>query len=404
MTPILDIHSLQKKLGAEFLTYGLGRETAVELVQDFGSYEIEYAAIRQRVAILHEPQRGILRLAGKDCKDFLHRLTTQDINKMKGGDTRRAFQLNDKGRIVADMIIHHGDADTWLETDIHDIAPLKKLLDDKLFSEDLIIEDWSAKRVAFLVQGPATLPLLKALDLKDHFGMMDMPGTTHVIELLRHKISAYRYEPCGVLGVRLLVPTENAAEIYTKLLEAAGVELDAPLMIDPVQNPEAAAQAAEQRRNTLRGRPIGWHAFNTARIEAGSPLFHVDFGTDSIPAETSLLDETVSFTKGCYLGQEIVARMKNLGHPKRVIVGIRCENEALPIAGTQVIQSVEKEGVSQGQVVGAITSSTISPLLGGTAIALASVKWDVREPGTKIVVAAEGKLVPATVQPLKFAM
>ena len=113
---IASIASQQEKLGATFLEFGPTDSTdVVQIAQDFGHFQAEYAAIRQRVAILHEPQRGVLRFTGKDRQDFLHRLTTQDIRTMKGGDTKRTFQLNDKGRIIADVMVHHGDVDTWLE-------------------------------------------------------------------------------------------------------------------------------------------------------------------------------------------------------------------------------------------------------------------------------------------------
>jgi folate-binding protein YgfZ len=141
---------------------------------------------------------------------------------------------------------------------------------------------------------------------------------------------------------------------------------------------------------------MGWAEFNTARIEAGSPLFHVDFGADCLPHETSLLDETTSFTKGCYIGQEIVARMQNLGHPKRLLVGLRFDDARLPVAGSQVFDHEDR-----GTVIGAITSSTISPMRGHTAIAIAMIKWGKHRPNTKVVVPAEGQMVEAAVRGLR---
>lgn len=409
------IASQQEKLGATFLEFGPAPHSStgtapssgasgvsgasggepVKIVETFGQFQAEYAAIRQRVAILHEPQRGVLRFTGKDTKDFLHRLTTQDIRGMKGGDSKRTFQLNDKGRIIADVMVHHGDLDTWLEGDRFDLPGVAKLLESRVFSEDMVIEDWRDQRVSISVIGPATLPLLRAMGMEENHPILNMPGTHHVLHLCGSFVSAYRHDSAGVPGVRLLVPTADAARIHADLIEAAGYE-DAPL--DPLADPKAAADAAAARRTGLRGRPIGWLAYNTARIEAGYPLYHIDFGSDSLPAETSLLDQAVSFTKGCYLGQEIVARMQHLGHPKRVLVGIRCADDRLPIAGAQVMEA----GGTQGNVIGAVTSSTLSPMLGSIAIGFASVKWGFHEPGTEVTVAAEGQLVTAKVQGLKF--
>ena len=119
-------------------------------------------------------------------------------------------------------------------------------------------------------------------------------------------------------------------------------------------------------------RPIGWAAFNAARVEAGRPVFGIDFdgaplssaapgskedsGSGSLPAETGLFDRAVSITKGCYLGQEIVARMHARGQVARRVVGIRMEGDALPIAGAQIMDE-------DSNTVGVVTSSTVSPIL-----------------------------------------
>lgn len=393
MTPLRQI---QQQAGAQFTPFGEG-DHAVDLVESFGRYPAEYAAIRQRVGILHLPQRGLLRLAGPDVKDFLHRLLTQDINAMTGGGTRRAFQLNHKGRIVADPIVHHGDIDTWLEVDRVDVQPLHDLLQSRHFAEDLTIEDWSDRRVAIALQGPAAPALLQAVadEGEDASAPANMPGTHHVLRLGGVHVTVYRWDDCGVPGLRLMIPTDAADALYAKLLTAAG--------FDAARESEPDETYAIQRRQTLRGRPVGWAAYNTARIEAGTPLFHIDFGPDSLPAETGLLEQAVSFTKGCYLGQEIVARMKHLGHPRRVLVGLRTNADALPITGAQVFAAAPQEQtLAAGPVVGGVTSSTVSPLLGQVAIAFAVVKWGSHQPDTLLLTAAEGKLVQARVQGLRF--
>lgn len=341
------------------------------IVQSFGAYEAEYAAIRRSAMLMLEPQRAILRLTGRDVKDFLHRLTTQAINPMTGGQTCRAFQLDHKGRLIADMVIHHGDIDTWLELDLFDLKPLHQLLDSRLFGEDVTIADWSDRWLTMSIHGPAALAILKKASQQPSAveRMFEMPQTHHVIRLANASVTAYRHDPCGQQqspGVRLMIPPDQATEVYRQLTAAP---------------PDGQAAI-----------PGGWLAYNTARIEAGTPLFHVDFGHDCLPAETGLLDQTVSFTKGCYLGQEIVARMQNLGHPKRVMAAIKMGDDRLPVEGTPLLDAVTR------QPVGGITSSTVSPLLGATAIALGMVKWSHRAAGTSLLALAEGQSVPATVQ------
>jgi folate-binding protein YgfZ len=150
-----------------------------------------------------------------------------------------------------------------------------------------------------------------------------------------------------------------------------------------------------------RARPAGWHAYNIARIEAGTPLHHVDFGTESLPHESGVIGERVSFRKGCYLGQEVVARMESLGKPKQRLVGLRIAEDALPVAGSPVFE-LGADG-APGNPVGSITSSTLSPMLGASSVAFAMVRTAHAEPGTVLGVPAEGVRATATVQPrLRF--
>jgi len=408
------IHTLEADAGAEFLNYG-PPEGPVEVAESFGQFEAEYAAIRQRVAIMHLPHRAVLSFTGGDRQDFLHRMLTQEMNALKGGATTRAFQLNVKGRILADLIVHHGDASTWLEMDRFDMPDVMALYDSHLFADDVVMEDWTAQRTGLALHGPAAIDLLREVCDQDPQPMADMPNTHHVLTIEGAHVTVYRRDVCGVPGFGLWVPSEHATAVYEVLLKAAGYEANAP---DPATDREAAAAFAQRRRESLRGRPVGWSAFNTARIEAGSPIFHIDFGRDSIPAETGILDEAVSFTKGCYLGQEIVARMHSLGHAKRVLVGLHVESDDLPLAGSQVVEPVQNDdtdspgatskgvasegGASGGHnPVGGITSSAYSPIL-GRPVVFAVMKWGQHTPGKQVLVPTESGLAKATAQGLRF--
>lgn len=380
------LHEMLDADGAEWMPYG-SEEQHVSMPASFDVYEAEYAAIRQRVAVMHWPQRGLLRFTGEDVKDYLNRMLTQDIAKATGGTTVRSFLLTDKGRVLADMLVHHGDMDTWLEMDVFDIPAVQKLLEDRLFAEDVTIENISDQRRLISLYGPAALPALEAVaDEKLPDVLQRQSPASHAVVPLADGVpaSCFRFDIGSVYALHAWVPTEAAADVWRRLVNAVGYDPQA----------EKDAEFAEQRRQGLRGRPVGWLAFNTARIEEGRPMFHIDFGTDSLPGETGVLDEACSFTKGCYIGQEVVARMKNLGHPKQIVVKLQFEADTLPVAGEQVLADRE------GKQVGVVSSSTVSPLAGGKALALAVVKWGRHESGGKLIVPAEGKMVEATVQPL----
>ncbi|MEQ9461060.1 MAG: glycine cleavage T C-terminal barrel domain-containing protein [Phycisphaeraceae bacterium] len=387
-------HDHLTSLGAEFLTYGPDADSAVHLAEHLGAFEAEYAAIRRRVGILALPQQAILHASGIDRQDFLHRMVTQNINALEPGQTTRCFQLDGKGRILADILVHHGGDDTWLEMDRFRLDSVHQLLDSRLFSEDVTLEPQPDARLFLALIGPAALRLLAAAAIHTVEGMTpddlgSMPRTTHVLNIGTALVSATRWDMAGELAIRLAVPTEHAVEVHQTLLDAAGYE----------PNAEVDADFGQRRRDSLRGRPIGWAAYNTARIEAGEVLFGVDFGTDCRPAEAgkTVMDQTVSFTKGCYLGQEVVARMHNLGHPKRLLIGLTIESDKLPVAGSQVLKAGD-DGPTL-DVVGGITSSTLSPLRGGLAMAIAMVKWGHHRPGNKLYATELGQPVEALAGP-----
>jgi folate-binding protein YgfZ len=162
-------------------------------------------------------------------------------------------------------------------------------------------------------------------------------------------------------------------------------------------------------------RPVGWAAFNATRIEGGRPLFGIDFDgaplptampgkreeppadapLGALPAETGMFDRAVSVTKGCYLGQEIVARMHARNQVARQVVGLRLESDLLPMSGSQIFDD-------QSNTIGLITSSTVSPVLSNVAICLATVKKSHIAAGSRVKVPAEGAIRDAEVVPLPF--
>jgi folate-binding protein YgfZ len=211
-------------------------------------------------------------------------------------------------------------------------------------------------------------------------GLALEPGHAAAAPVAGYEIDVARSDTTGEIGLVLFVPRDGLTDVWDALLGAG--------------EPEGEAKAAPRFV-----RPVGWFAYNIARIEAGTPLFHVDFGPENLPHETGVLRERVCFTKGCYLGQEVVARMESLGRPKQQLVGLKVEGVRLPMAEAQVFAG-DDEGL--GTPIGVVTSSTPSPMLGAKPIAFAMVKSAHADPGTSVRVMAEGEAAPATVGPLRF--
>lgn len=361
---------------AEFITYGPPDDAGLvtcEIVATLGSVEAEYAALRRGAGVFDAPHRGTLRLRGSERLDFLDRMVTQKIRDMTAGQSRAAFWLNRKGRIEADLLVADLGDETLVDVDVHQAASTATALDAYLFTEDVELTDVTSGTHRIAIHGPRAAEALASAGF-DATAME--PGTAQRGTIAGTEVAVVRRDDAGAPGFELFLPKDAAVGVWDALLRADDV-------------------LAEGRR---RIRPVGWYAYNIARIEAGTPLFNVDFGTTNLPHETGVVRDRVSFAKGCYLGQEVVARLENLGKPKQVLVGLRVEQDLLPVAGGQVF---EQSGDSFGDQVGVVTSSAISPLLGARPVAFAMIRSTHADPGTTLVVNAEGGQAEAAVGALR---
>jgi len=357
-----------------------------EIVAGYGLLELEYAAFRRGAAVMDMAHRGTIAVRGADRVDFLNRMVTQELKDIAAGDVRAGFWLNRKGRIVADLLfVHVPDADgtpplTLVDVDIHDAALVVSTLHSFLFAEDVQITDESALWGRLAVHGPEGGALLSNAGVDD----VALEALNQDARCVRSTIAGVaavfaRRDQCGSPGVEIFLPREAAGRAWDALVSQHDV----------------------QEIGRRRARPAGWHAYNIARIEAGTPLHHVDFGPDNLPHESGILHARTSFKKGCYPGQEVVARMESLGKPKQRLVALRMTEDALPTAGSPVFER-GADG-EPGNPVGAVTSSTLAPMLGAASVAFAMVRTAHSEPGAVLLVPAEGGRATATVQPgLRF--
>lgn len=420
-SPLTQLH---QQAEASFLAYAPAGATPApgdppqriaQVVETFGELEGEYAALRKGCVLLDLPQRGTLRVEGADRIDFLNRLVTQELKDastargaapapgLRPFHARRAFWLNRKGRIDADLRLIELPEEMLIDVDVLVAAGAASSLGSFLFSEDVRIQDATDTMHRLAVHGPTAPALLRATS-EPHSGppVADLhPGLACVVLIGGRRVVVLRDDTTGDPGLELFMSVDHVAEIYQQLLERG---LD---------------DGAGATHPAMRLRPAGWHAYNIARIEGGTPLFNLDFGPRSLPHETGVLRDRVSFTKGCYLGQEVVARMESLGHPKQHLVALRIAPpaappppplhaavspgarapDAQPITGAPLIAP----GDATRTPVGAITSSTRSPMLGDAIIAFAQVRWDLTTPGTELLVDTDAGWASAIVQPvLKF--
>ncbi|HET6246791.1 MAG TPA: glycine cleavage T C-terminal barrel domain-containing protein [Tepidisphaeraceae bacterium] len=368
--PLRDLH---EKNNAEFQPYA-----AVEIVSTFGEPQAEYASIRKAAAMIDEPQRGILELSGADRLSFLNNLLTNATwdkatrAGLSAGQGVYAFFLNGKGRIVTDVnVIELGDR-TWLEMDGRLVESTRAAFDKFLFREQVKMTSRIGSLHSLAIHGPVSPKLLEEV-CEPTFPPLK-PGQSFAGKMFGVDLVIWRDDPCAVLGFHIVVESASAEEIWTNLL---------------------LRFHENQEHGRRRLRPAGWAAFNACRIEGGRPIFGIDFDDSVLPAETGQFDRAVSITKGCYLGQEIVARMHARGQVARQLVGLRINEDALPMAGALLYDDADNQ-------IGGITSSTLSPVLSNACICLGIVKKAFIPVGSVVNVPAEGGMRKATVVELPF--
>ncbi len=371
------IHSLHEQAEASFLAYATAETSGgAQVVETYGELESEYASIRTGAILFDQPHRATIRVTGADRVAFLNRMLTQELKTLQPFQSRRSFWLSRKGRIDADIRLIQLPDEMLFDVDILCASKVVETLAEFIFSEDVAFTDITDRAHRLAIHGRRAIDLLKSASqpvsgppLSDF-----APGQATIVKIAGHDVVVDRQDATGDCGLELSMHVEHALGVWNQLSEHA----------DRLNETNAAGQTI------ARFRPAGWHAFNIARIENGWPIYNLDFGPDSLPAETGVLNDRVSFTKGCYLGQEIVARMHSLGHPKQQLVGLRVsskdheDSQWQPITGAAVTSAAPLPPGGETKPVGAVTSSTRSPMLGDDIICLAQVKWDQSQPGTKL--------------------
>ncbi|MEM9082246.1 MAG: hypothetical protein AAGB34_01535 [Planctomycetota bacterium] len=371
------IHPMHERAEAIFLPYASPDQAGepAMVVEAYASVEVEYAAIRKGVALFDEPHLGSIRISGDDGVEFLNRMVTQQLDGLNPYQHRRSFWLSRKGRIDADLRLAFDGSQILAEVDVLVAASVAESLSQYVFAEDVTFTDVSDELHRMSLHGPKGIDLLSSIATPSAGPVLATieEGQSAVVTVEGFEVHIDRGDITGQPGLRLAMPKDGAAAIWEALLRA-----------------DAEAE------HTFALKPAGWHAINIARLEGGTPVFNVDFGTNSLPAETSLLDQRVDFTKGCYLGQEVVARMHSLGHPKQVLVALQADASTPEDGQPQTGMALLSKGSDNS--IGAITSSVRSPMLSNAVICFAMVKWGHHEAGTVLETVTAAGHTELTVQ------
>lgn len=345
---------------------------ASEVVGAFEEVGLEYAAIRKSAVLFDEPHVGTLIIRGNDRLTFLNNMITQKVIDLAPGRTRWSFWLNRKGRLDAELRLVARDDHLLVWLDRHLAEKTAESLTGFVFSEDVIIENASDRLHRMSIHGRTALSCLAHHSASPALSALE-PTHNTAATMAGVPVTVDRDDLTGEPGLALSVPRDHAEQIHD-------------ILIAPGPHP---------------AKPCGWFAVNTARIEAGRPLFNIDYGHDNLPAETGVTDTRIDYRKGCYLGQEVVARMDARKTRKQGLVALRTlppaegHDAPLPSAGDRVFTADD----AAGNPIGTVTSSTISPMLSGNPACFAMIRDAETTPATELIVQAEGQRARAVVQP-----
>lgn len=292
-----------QKMGARFF-----EREGVQLVRDFGDVANEYAALRE-AGVAHLPQFGVLRVQGADRVTWLHKLVTTNVQALKPGNGAYGLLLNAKGHVAADFVVLRLDEELLLYTSTRAKQKLAHDLRRAIFREKVTLADVSDAYSVFTLQGANTPGALH----QTLGGMFQLaPHQFFKMQFFDAEIIVVQNPRAGFGGYDLLVPREHS-EIFFEMITTR------------------AAQA------------VGFDALNVARLEAGVAWFGDDFDETMLAPETRL-DAFIAENKGCYTGQEVIARIKNRGHVNRLLVRLQMQGETIPARGDLIFADDQEIG------------------------------------------------------------
>jgi folate-binding protein YgfZ len=354
------IHALTSQQGAVFED-----EAGWQMPAHYGDPLAEYRHAIEHAALFDLSHEGKVEVTGKDAAAFLHNMCTNDVRNLARGAGCEAFLTTGQAKVVAYVLIEHGrtpdDRDVyWLETAPGTAGRVVQHLDHYLISEQVELADSTSDFAEFHLAGPEAATVLGQA----------LGGLPPVLAELQHQSVTFgaaearicRHDRLGLPGFDIWCRGATAAAVWQALCQG-GV------------------------------RPAGLRAYHLLRVEAGTPVYGLDIDETNLPQEVGRTEQAISFTKGCYIGQETVARIRTYGHVNRSLVGLKLAGDGPVPSGAKLFRA--------GQEVGQVTSSVLSPRL-GSAIALAYVRRGNQEPGTALEVEAAGEQITATVVPLPF--
>lgn len=354
------IHAHHVQLGASF-----EEVTGWEVPAHYGDAAAEYRAVRRAVGLADLSHRGKVRVTGEDRIKWLQSIVSNDVLSLQPGQGCYSSLLNHKGKMLTYFRLYR-QPDAVMIEDVGEIGETtyqtlrKFLLYGTKAKMDNCAESWGL----LLVSGPQAPTVVQSA-----FGVdvSDLKPVTFVTARIGDQIAlVMRTEETGEIDLEVMLPADALPVAWNRLWEAG-------------------------RSHGIK--PVGRQALETLRIEAGLPKAGADLTEEIVPPEANLESKAYSLNKGCYPGQEVMARMDTYGQVRRRLVGLVLDEQTIPPKGAKLL--------SGDREVGWVTSATFSPLL-NRVIAFGFPLRDFAKPDTTLAVEIEGQRHQAMVHALPF--
>jgi glycine cleavage system T protein len=341
-------------------------EAGYTIPEHFGDAASEYRHAQTGAVLFDRSHRGKVELTGPEAPTFLHNLCTNDVAGLPVGAGCEAFLTTAKAKVVSylyifHLLLHDGRPALWLDVAPGTAEKVIQHLDHFVISEQVEFADRTREFAQMHLAG------LQAHQVLERALVDDVPQ----LEELQHMVRTFgsdstchirRHTPLGLSGYDIVCLRSRAEGIWQMLLRAGA-------------------------------KPAGRGAWETLRIEAGTPAHGQDIDETTFAPEVGRTTQAISYTKGCYLGQEPIVMARDRGQVNRTLLGLKLPDGPVPHNSLLF---------RDGKEVGRVTSSTASPRL-SFAIALAYVRRGNQEPGTLLEVDVQGQRHLAQIAALPFA-
>jgi aminomethyltransferase len=316
------------------------------LPDSFGHWQAEYRALRESVGLIDKNYRAYLSFTGPDRVRYLNAILTNDIKGLQENHGNVSLFLNPQGHIQAEIETHARPEELFCVSFAMIRERLVPALDKYIIMDDVTLTDRTPEYGTVALEGPKAAGVVEQLT----GARLQELGELESREVLVSGITCrlVRRTPGSNPTGELLLAREHLQPVW-RILQGA-----------------VEAQG---------GRPVGYKALNSLRLEQGIPWYGYDFGEKQIPHEAGLENSHISYTKGCYTGQEIVERVRSRGQVNRVRVSLRFAGPERPTANTPLL--------SEGKEVGYVTRTGFSPMLDAS-IGMGYVRREASAPGTAL--------------------